>query len=283
MIKISAFSSVVERLHDTQKVGGPIPPRRTMLVPEVIYKDENFLIINKPAGMLTHAISNFHPPSGRPISKQLTLVDWILENFPEVKNVGDTSISSGQVIYERPGIVHRLDRETSGIMIVARNQKSFEYLKKLFQEHKIKKTYLALVYGKVDPPVGGGVINRPLGIVSGSIKRTIHIGHARLVKEAITKYKVKKYFEIDGQKVSLLEVEPLTGRTHQIRVHLASIGHPIVGDKLYGPKKIFDTGQGKPLDRQFLHADSIEFVLPNGSRLKVGADLPRELLNLIVD
>ena len=250
-----------------------------MLQPQIIYKDENFLVLNKPAGWLTHALrSNVKCQISNVVS------DWLLENFPEVETVGDKP-------EERPGIVHRLDKDTSGVLVVARKQKAFDYLKKLFQEHKVKKTYLALVYGEVNPPSpsdGGlrrareGVINRPLGIISGSVKRTIHVGHARLVKEAVTKYKIKKVFEISPStgsgpiKCSLLEVEPLTGRTHQIRVHLASIGHPVVGDKLYGPK-----APTIKLDRQFLHADSIEFTKPDGGRLKISADLPEELRRVI--
>jgi 23S rRNA pseudouridine1911/1915/1917 synthase len=190
-----------------------------------------------------------------------------LENYPEVKNVGDKP-------EERPGIVHRLDRDTSGILVVARNQQSFEYLKNLFQNHQVKKTYLALTYGYFKEKQG--IINKPLGIISGSIKRTAHIKTARMIKEAVTNYKVEKEFEINKIKVSLVRIEPLTGRTHQIRVHLASIGHSIIGDKLYGPKN-----QPIRLNRQFLHADSIEFTLPNGSQLKVSAGLPKELSKLL--
>lgn len=235
--------------------------------PEVIYKDPDFLVLNKPAGVLTHRIGNKELGIG-----ELTVADWLIKNFPEVGDVGDNPV-------ERPGIVHRLDKDTSGVLIVARNQKTFEYLKNLFQTHQVKKIYIALVYGKLKGKEG--TIDRPIGLRNGTVKRTIHVGHARMVRSAITKYKIKKTFTIGEQLVSLLEVEPLTGRTHQIRVHLASIGHPIVGDKLYGPKKPFKLPQGKQLSRQFLHADAIEFPLSNGRRLKIGADLPTELSNLL--
>ena len=221
--------------------------------PKVIYKDENFLVLNKPAGLIVHGEEN-------------SVANWLLKNFPEVKGVGDKP-------EERPGIVHRLDRDTSGILVVARNQKAFEYLKNLFQNHQVKKTYLALVCGELKEKEG--LIDKPIGIINGSVRRTVHAKNARMVKEAKTKYKVKKELEIGGEKFSLLEAEPLTGRTHQIRVHLNSIGHPIVGDRLYGRKNPLN------ISRQFLHADSIEFALPNGSKLKVGADLPEELNSIL--
>ncbi|MEK7115301.1 MAG: RluA family pseudouridine synthase [Patescibacteria group bacterium] len=221
--------------------------------PKVVYQDKDFLVLNKPAGLIVHGDS----PS---------VVEWLLKNFPEVRSVGDEP-------EERPGIVHRLDRDTSGILIVARNQKAFEYLKNLFQNHQVKKTYLALVCGWLKEKEG--IIDKPIGILSGSVRRTVHIKTASMIKEAKTKYRVKKELEINNEKFSLLEVEPLTGRTHQIRVHLNAIGHPIVGDKMYGRKNPLN------LSRQFLHADSIEFNLPNGSQLKVGADLPEELQKII--
>jgi 23S rRNA pseudouridine1911/1915/1917 synthase len=220
---------------------------------EIVYEDNDVIAINKPAGLLVHKTR---------VSQEPTLVDWLLKNFPEIKNVGDDPTT-------RPGIVHRLDKETSGIMIIARNQKAFEYLKKLFQTRQIKKTYLALVWGKVKEKTG--VIEKPLGIKSGTLKRIVS-GKVRMVKEAKTVYKVIKFIKLKDEDLTLLEVEPLTGRTHQIRAHLASIGHPVVGDTLYG-KKPAPVG----LARQFLHAESLELTLPSGSRIKIVADLPEDL------
>lgn len=223
--------------------------------PEVAYEDKNLLVLNKPAGLLVHGTAKSSEP---------TLADWLLKNYPEVAGVGDDKKT-------RPGIVHRLDKETSGVIVIARNQPTFEYLKKQFQEHEIKKTYLALVWGKVAQK--SGRIEKPIGIATGSVKRTTRIERAKMVKEAITSYKVIKFIRSKAGEFTLLEVEPKTGRTHQIRVHLASIGHPIVGDAIYGKNRPMPAG----LKRQFLHADSIEFTLPNNSRLKVSADLPPEL------
>ncbi len=228
----------------------------------VIYKDKNFLALYKPAGLLVH------PAKSR--IKEATLVDWLLKRFPEIKNVGDEPQT-------RPGIVHRLDKYTSGVLLVARNQKYFEYLKKLFKTGKIKKTYLALVWGKLEPKTG--VIKKSISLKSGTVKRTVWKG--RLEKEAITEYRVVKFIKLKVNKekeqiFSLVEVMPKTGRTHQIRVHLSSIGHSIVGDSLYGPKEnLFG------LKRQFLHAKSLEFSAEEGKRIKIEAELPQELREFI--
>jgi len=225
---------------------------------EIIYQDQNIIVVNKPAGLLTH-------PSGKlkNRNRQETLVSWLVKHYPEIKNVGDDP-------QLRPGIVHRLDKNTSGVLLIARNQKSFDYLKQLFQSGKIKKTYLGLVWGKILPK--SGVIKKPIGLKPNSVKRTVWLKKAKLTKEAITQYKVKKYFD----RFSLLEIWPLTGRTHQIRVHFNALGHPIVGDQLYG-KKEMPAG----LNRQFLHAESIELTLPNNTRLKAEADLPNDLKSFL--
>lgn len=231
----------------------------------LIYEDKNFLALYKPAGLLTHGAQHR--------IKEPTLVDWLLKKYPEIKSVGDAPEI-------RPGIIHRLDKNTSGVILIARNQKYFEYLKGLFQMGQIKKTYLALVWGKTEPKIG--VIKKPISIKSGTVKRTVWSG--RLEKEAITEYRVIRLIKLKVDKTnkekeqifSLVEVMPKTGRTHQIRVHLSSIGHPIVGDSLYGPKD-----NPFKLKRQFLHAESIEFTAENGKRIKIEAGLPEELKTLI--
>jgi len=223
-----------------------------MLEPKIIYEDKNFLALDKPAGLLVHKTK---------ISKELTLVDWLLENYLGIKNVGDEPKT-------RPGIVHRLDRDTSGVILIAKNQKYFEYLKNLFQNRQIKKTYLALVYGEIKPKIG--IIEKPISLKPGSVKRTIWKG--KMEKEAITEYKLVKFLK----GFSLVRVYPKTGRTHQIRIHLASIGHPIVGDNLYGPK-INPLG----LNRLFLHAESLEFPVSEGRKIKIEAELPEELKEIL--
>lgn len=225
---------------------------------KIILEDKDFIAVNKPAGLLVHRTKN---------SKEMTLVDWIIKKYPEIKHVGDKP-------EERPGIVHRLDRDTSGVIIIARNQKFFEYLKKLFSEHSVKKNYFALAFGKMKDK--RGVINSPISVKSKTVKRTIYSG--KMTKSAVTEFRVLKFFSISGESYSFLKIMPKTGRTHQIRIHLASIGHPIVGDNLYGKRQ-----NPWSINRQFLHAESIEFNLRDGERIKIAADLPTELKKIIVE
>jgi 23S rRNA pseudouridine1911/1915/1917 synthase len=228
--------------------------------PEIIFENKDFLVVNKPAGLMVHGV---RVSTARRVDEaraaEPTLVDWLLAHRPEVKTVGDEPTL-------RPGIVHRLDKATSGVMIVAKTQASFEYLKKLFQEHGMEKTYYALVFGM--PAREKGTIDAPIGIKNGSLKRSIHV--SKMAKSAITEYSVVKKFSKDGgESYALLEIHPKTGRTHQIRVHLASIGHPIVGDPMYGKK-----AQPAFAKRLMLHAGSIAFHDKNGDYLVFEAPLP---------
>ncbi len=224
----------------------------------IIYQNKNFIAINKPAGLLVH--SSDYQSKNEP-----TLVDWILKKFPQVKNVGDDTKN-------RPGIVHRLDKDTSGIMLIPLTSEYFFYLKKLFQDKKIKKTYLAVVKGEVKEKIGK--IDKPIGIKSGTTKRTVFSD--KMSKEAITEYKLVKNFEKEGQKFSLLEVSPLTGRTHQIRVHLNFINHPVVGDKIYGGKQ-----NSLLASRQMLHCYALEFEIEPGKTMRLEAQLPNDFEYLI--
>ncbi|KKU18975.1 MAG: Pseudouridine synthase [Parcubacteria group bacterium GW2011_GWA1_47_11] len=214
--------------------------------PEIVFKNNDLVVLNKPAGLLMHSDGK-----GRD-----TLANWLVVNFPEVVSVGDKP-------EERPGIVHRLDKDTSGIVLIPRNQHYFEYLKNLFATGNIKKTYLAIVRGVLKEKEG--TIDAPISLKAGTTKRTIHGG--KMTKSAITKYKVSK--ELNG--ASLIEVFPKTGRTHQVRVHMASIGHPVLGDTLYGSKK---NEEGAP--RQMLHAHSIELEIEPGKAMKLMADPPSD-------
>lgn len=220
--------------------------------PEVIYEDENLVAVNKPAGLLVHPIKN-----SKFDNKELTLTDWLRERYPAIGAVGDDPEN-------RPGIVHRLDRDTSGVMIAAKTQESFLYLKSLFAGRAIKKTYLAWVCGKLREKQG--VIEKPIGILNNSTRRSVH--STRMQKKAITRYAVQNTIEREGEIFSLLELRPETGRTHQIRVHCASIGHPIVGDVLYGRKGELSGG------RLMLHALSLELSLLSGSVLRLEAEPP---------
>ncbi len=198
------------------------------------------------------------------------MVDWLLRYYPAVRKVGDDP--------SRPGIVHRLDRETSGVLVAAKTQAFFEYLKRLFQAHSVEKTYLALAYGEVKK---SGVVDRPIGLRAGTVKRSVSARRMKMVKEAVTEYQPLKVFLGKGNDgkpeiFTFVRLTPRTGRTHQLRVHMASIGHPVAGDALYGRK-----GNPLGLPRHFLHAESISFSLPGGRRVRFDAELPDDLKHVI--
>jgi 23S rRNA pseudouridine1911/1915/1917 synthase len=225
--------------------------------PIVVYEEEEFAVINKPAGLIVHAAHN-----------EPSVVSWLVRRYPECGTVGDDSA-------ERPGIVHRLDKETSGVMLVCRTQAAFEHFKKAFQEKKVRKTYLAVVYGA--PKERAGIIDKPIGIsANGSLRRTTFVSRAKKIQSAVTRYAVLKTIEKNGITLSLVRAEPVTGRTHQIRVHLAALGCPIAGDKMYGPKK-----QAIALPRHALHADTIECITRAGAPIAVAADMPRDMAALL--
>ncbi len=229
--------------------------------------------MNKPAGVLTHPVRPKAQEASRALPgrtskgvrgsagiKSPTVTDWLLGHYPEVGEVGDDS-------KERPGIVHRLDKDTSGVMIVALNQKTFEDLKQLFKERKVLKKYLALVRGA--PKKKSGVIDAPIGrLIKNPLKRGIG-ERTRGVRSAATRYRV---LERLGDW-TLVEAEPKTGRMHQIRVHFSFIGCPVTGDKTYGGKRAELPG----LSRQFLHAYSLSFSYPEGRRWHFEAALPEDL------
>jgi 23S rRNA pseudouridine1911/1915/1917 synthase len=223
---------------------------------KIIFQDKNIIVVDKPAGLAVHAGVG---------TSEKTLVDFLLETFPEIRNVGDDP-------EVRPGIVHRLDKETSGVMVVARNQKTFEYLKGLFKNRKVEKKYLALAHGKMKEKEGS--VEGEMGRSKKDFRKQALVrGKISVRKErySLTHFKVKKEFE----KSSLLEVSPATGRMHQIRVHLHSIGHPIVGDKKYTFKEF------KNIDapRMFLHAASINFIGSNNEKYFFESEIPEEFKN----
>lgn len=229
---------------------------------EIIYQDKDVIAINKPAGMSMHP-DRFHAGD--------TLADFLVENYPEVKHVGDISALPDQGY--RAGIVHRLDKDTSGIMIVARTQEAFDFFKKQFQERLVKKEYSALVVGRVKNKTG--VISLSIGRSKNDPTKRIAKGSMRgKIREAVTEYKVQEYFFSDGKEYTLLVVFPKTGRTHQVRTHFKAIEYPVVCDKLYAGKR-FICPFG--LSRQFLHANAIELTLPSGSRIRLEAELAEDL------
>ena len=228
------------------------PPEENKIEPQpiplnIIYEDNEIILINKPAGMVVH------PGAG---VKEGTLVNALLFYFPEIKGVGSE---------KRPGIVHRLDKETSGLMVIAKNNKSYLELQRQFKERIVEKKYLTLVKGKM--PSKEGKIEIPIG---RHIKERKKISvRTTKPKEAITYYKVIEEFK----DFSYLEVKPITGRTHQIRVHLSSSGHPVAGDKKYGGYNL-----KIKYPRLFLHAFYLSFIHPTmNKRMEFSIPLPDDL------
>ncbi len=229
-------------------VPSPLAPEAIPL--NIIYEDDDLLVIDKPPGLA------IHPAPGHPSH---TLVNAILSYLPTLPETDDSL---------RPGIVHRLDKDTSGVMLVAKNRQAQANLIDQFKTHSVVKAYLALVKGHLTPE--SGVIEAPIGRDSRNRKR---MAVATKGREARTEYDVVKYIG----DYTLLEVKPETGRTHQIRVHLSAIGYPVVGDKVYGVKSDY-------LSRQFLHACRLGFKLPStGEYVEFQSELPPDLTQALKD
>lgn len=231
--------------------------------PEILYEDKEVLVINKPAGLMVH---------GDGKTKESTLVDWVLKKYPKIRDVGEPKKGQNGQYILRSGIVHRLDRETSGVMLVAKTQKSFENLKKQFQDHKIKKTYHTFVYGDIKNKKG--VIDRPIGRSNKDFRMwSAQRGARGELREAITEYNV-----INGCKdYSFVEVFPKTGRTHQIRVHFKAINYPLVADSLYAPKR--DNALG--FKRLALHSYEVSFLGLDGKKRTVNAPYPEDFTRAV--
>jgi 23S rRNA pseudouridine1911/1915/1917 synthase len=242
------------------------PPLRAMAedIPlEIVFEDADIAVVNKAAGMTVHAGAGATEDE----RNRGTLVNALLHHFGQLSSVG------GEL---RPGIVHRLDKATSGLLVVAKNDESHRRLASQFVKRQVKKTYIALVHGW---------LKQDRGTISTSISRD-RVRRTRMTtlrsggREAITHYAVQRRLESPYGKFTLLEVKIDTGRTHQIRVHLASLRHPIVGDTLYGaPREVSSKQAGRiSLPRNFLHAAALQFLHPRtGEALSFSAPVPAEL------
>jgi len=235
-----------------------------MVEPQELYADDAIIVLNKPAGIAVHSAptEKAHTP---------TLVDWLLSRYPELRGVGEDT--------DRPGIVHRLDRDTSGVMVIARTVAAFTKLKAAFKDRHVTKKYVALVYGRVPwehktaelsiRRTGSGTFGarHPNDVAKSEDKE--------LYRTATTDFTVLKRFT----DMTLLEARPKTGRTHQIRVHLKALGYPVVGDQLYAPKKLVAASAKLGLHRHFLHAAELSFVHPvTGRGQTFESKLPTELV-----
>ncbi len=229
-------------------------------VPVVIYDDEDIVVINKPTGLVVH---------GDGKREERTLVDWLLSTYPEIGAVGESMTLKSGAVLSRPGIVHRLDRETSGVMVIAKHQRAYEFLKKQFQERNVRKIYHACVYGLVKEEKG--VIDFAIGRSRKDFRlRSAQPRAKGDLREATTHFKTL----LRGLQHSYLELEPKTGRTHQIRVHLKAIHHPIVGDALYAPSGSMDLG----FSRMALHAYRLTLPMLSGEPRTFEAPLPKEFV-----
>jgi 23S rRNA pseudouridine1911/1915/1917 synthase len=232
---------------------GPLPALKAIaqeLPLDVLYEDDDVIVVDKPAGVVVHAGAGHH---------EGTLVNALLHRFGSLSSVG------GDL---RPGIVHRLDKDTSGVLVVARHDAAHQSLAAQFQSREVEKIYIALAHGEPSPATG--VIRAP--IARDPVRRTRMTTRLKTGRSAITEYRI---IERIGS-LSLLEIRIGTGRTHQIRVHLSSIGYPIVGDTLYGAPKTVKSMP--PLGRFFLHARSLRFRSPSkGSVVQVQSPLAAEL------
>ena len=221
---------------------------------KVLYEDPNILAINKPSGILVHPDNH---------SKAKTIVDLFIKKYPKLE------------------VVHRLDKETSGVLLLAKNQKAHVFLKKQFVNREIKKTYFAIVNGFVKND--HGVINKPIGRSPVDFRRRLAGRGARgELREAITEYKAIKRFFDGKEKFTYLEIKPKTGRTHQIRVHMKFLNHPVAWDTLYNPdgplpNLPLNKGEEKGGGRMFLHAHSIEFKDLKGKTVKIESPIPFEI------
>jgi 23S rRNA pseudouridine1911/1915/1917 synthase len=222
----------------------PTPPQAEPISLKIVYEDSEIIVVDKPAGLTIHP-APWHPDH--------TLVNALLAHCPSLEGSGDLV---------RPGIVHRLDKDTSGLIVVAKNESARVSLINQFKGKTVTKSYLVLVKGKVFP--GQGTIELPIGRDPRNRKRMTVVEEGR---EAITHYQVNQYLG----DYSLLEVMPKTGRTHQIRVHLSAIGYPVVGDPVYGVKSAY-------IGRQFIHAYRLGFRLPSTNQyLEFSSPLPEDL------
>lgn len=232
-------------------------PETSSLIPEdipldIIYEDEDCLLINKTADMVVH------PSAGH---NQGTLVHAILGYAPDLKGIGEE---------KRPGVVHRLDKDTSGLIIFAKHDQAHQWLQTQFKDRNVEKTYYAITEGR--PPTPSGRIEAGIGRDPKNRQRMAVLPGGKS-REAITLYHELERFE----EHTLLELRPITGRTHQIRVHLAFIDAPVLGDKVYGKRKV-----GFPVPRQMLHAGKLRITLPRNLKAsEFSAPLPADFLDAL--
>lgn len=238
-----------------------------MKEPEIIFENDDVLVLDKPSGLAVHGEGE--DPAG-------TLVEWFLKYEPRALGVGEPRIGKDGKSVERSGVVHRLDRDTSGVIIMTKNQVAFDHIKSAFQGRSVKKVYEALVYGAMKER--WGTIARPIGRSNKDWKlRSAERGARGRLRDAVTSWERIASGHYEGESFSHLKLKPETGRTHQLRVHLKAISRPIVGDGLYG-NNLIEKSNNLGLNRLALHATSLTLTLPSGEEMTFSSPLPKELL-----
>lgn len=239
------------------------------ITPVIIHENNHYLIISKPAGLIVHGDGRTQEP---------TVVDWLLEEYPEIVGIGEDWENDQGIVIPRPGIVHRLDRDTSGVMVIAKTQEMFDHLKDQFKNHQVKKEYLAYAYGWIKNDTG--IIDVPIGKSRSNFRMWSASRGARgQMREAITEYEVLERFEDEKKnQYSYVLFQPQTGRTHQIRVHAKYLNHPLVADALYAGKNMKKGDLG--FARQALHAHTIRFKDLEGNEGSYTAELPEDFLHV---
>ncbi len=231
----------------------------------ILYEDADILAINKPAGLVVHS-------DGR--TKEPSVSEWFVKKYPGSKDVGELL---GEI--ERPGVVHRIDRDTSGVLVLVKTKKAHECLKKQFQNRKVEKIYHLFIYGSLKDD--HGTISLPIGRSASNFRKwSAQRGARGELREAITHFQVIKV--ASDKSSSFIEVKPKTGRTHQIRVHFKALHHPVICDKLYSGRRSLDEGGcALGFNRLALHARAITFKTVSGKKITVEAPYPIDFQNAL--
>ena len=234
--------------------------------PKIIFEDSDILVLNKPAGLSVH---------GDGFNTEPTLADWLLQKYPDLAEVGESMFDQKGNEILKPGLVHRLDRDTSGVLLVAKNQPTFLHFKEQFKNHLAQKTYRAILSGEMKGEVGQEqTINLPIGRSNHDPRQRVASAKAAgPLREATTNYRIIKV----ASGYTYVEAEPKTGRTHQLRVHFKALNYPILCDALYAPKLPCPA----TMDRQALHALSLAVTMPNGQVASFSAPLPADFQNTL--
>lgn len=243
---------------------------REQLDASVVYEDIDVMAIDKPIDVAVHG-------DGKRV--EYTVADWLLERCPDTAGVGESQVSpqTGMEI-NRSGVVHRLDRATSGILLLAKHQAAYEHCKRQFHDRLVRKEYRTLVHGRM--PERFGRIDRPIGRHGQDFrKRSAERGAKGTLREAVTDWEVLVSGVVDGEPITYVTLRPKTGRMHQLRVHCKAIGRPIVGDVLYAGAKLSSV-PGLELQRLALHAHTLAIELPTGTQT-VTAPVPESIENAV--